>query len=72
MQTIALEDNPLTVAELVRNLAVQGEIVITQNAHPVAKLIPAQPARGFGCARGIISLAPDFDEPMECLKDYSA
>ena len=72
MQTIALENNPLTVAELVHNLAEQGEIIITLNALPVAKVISAQPERGFGCARGLISLAPDFDEPLECLKEYGA
>jgi antitoxin (DNA-binding transcriptional repressor) of toxin-antitoxin stability system len=70
MQTIALENNPLTLAELVRSLAGQGEIIITQNSQPVAKVIPAQPERGFGCARGLIALAADFDEPLECLRDY--
>jgi antitoxin (DNA-binding transcriptional repressor) of toxin-antitoxin stability system len=72
MQTIALENNPLTVVELVRQMAAQGEIILTQNSQPVAKVVPAQPARGFGCARGLISLAPDFDEPLECLKEYTS
>jgi len=26
--------------------------------------------KGFGCLRGRISMAPDFDEPLEEFKDY--
>ena len=26
--------------------------------------------RGFGCLRGKIRMAPDFDEPLEDFKDY--
>ncbi len=26
--------------------------------------------KGFGCLRGQISMAPDFDEPLEDFKDY--
>ncbi|MCX6865014.1 MAG: DUF2281 domain-containing protein [Verrucomicrobia bacterium] len=28
--------------------------------------------RGFGCLRGKIWMAPDFDEPLEDFKDYTA
>ena len=30
------------------------------------------PLKGFGCLRGKISMAPDFDEPLEDFKDYTA
>jgi hypothetical protein len=26
--------------------------------------------RQLGCAKGLISMAPDFDEPLEDFKDY--
>jgi hypothetical protein len=26
--------------------------------------------KGFGCLSGRISMAPDFDEPLEDFKDY--
>ena len=26
--------------------------------------------RQLGCAKGLISIAPDFDEPLEDFKDY--
>jgi len=45
-----------------------------------AKLEPAEPTaqsreesgslKGFGCLRGKIRMAPDFDEPLEDFKDY--
>ncbi len=28
--------------------------------------------KGFGCLRGKVSLAPDFDEPIADFKEYSA
>ena len=28
--------------------------------------------KGFGCLQGKISLAPDFDEPLEDFEDYMA
>lgn len=30
-----------------------------------------RPVTGFGCARGLITLAPDFDEPLADFADYS-
>ncbi len=30
--------------------------------------IPKQ--RRFGCAKGLITLSPDFDEPLEDFKEY--
>jgi hypothetical protein len=32
----------------------------------------AESLKGFGCLRGKISMAPDFDEPLEDFKDYMA
>lgn len=30
-----------------------------------------RPVTGFGCARGLIKLAPDFDEPLADFADYT-
>ncbi len=27
--------------------------------------------KGFGCMRGLISMSPDFDSPLEDFKDYA-
>lgn len=31
---------------------------------------PEQGLKGFGCLKGKISIAPDFDEPLEDFKKY--
>ena len=33
---------------------------------------PAENLKGFGCLRGRIRMAADFDEPLEDFKDYMA
>jgi len=37
----------------------------------VSPTAPERPAKGFGCAKGLITIAPDFDEPLECFKEYT-
>ncbi|MCX6906217.1 MAG: DUF2281 domain-containing protein [Verrucomicrobia bacterium] len=60
--------------ELVEKLAGGEEIVLTKDAKPVAKVSPAElsrPFKGRGCAKGLITMSPDFDEPLECFKEYT-
>jgi Protein of unknown function (DUF2281) len=50
-------------------------IRVKAELEPVAQ--PAKPAaegglKGFGCLRGKISMAADFDQPLEDFKDYMA
>ena len=48
-------------------------VVITRHGKPAAQLMPpAVPKRPkFGCAKGPgFYMAPDFDEPLECFKEY--
>jgi antitoxin (DNA-binding transcriptional repressor) of toxin-antitoxin stability system len=61
--------------EVIDNLALGQEVVITDNEQPVAKLVgerpgrPRRPAPGAGKG-SILDMAPDFDEPMEEFKEY--
>jgi antitoxin (DNA-binding transcriptional repressor) of toxin-antitoxin stability system len=46
--------------------------VIARDGQPVARLVPLRPRRQSrepGIWRGLVSLAPDFDEPDEALLD---
>lgn len=51
----------------------QGEeVIITSEGIPVARLSPAQPVRKPGSAKGLLKMAPDFDDPLPetILKDF--
>jgi antitoxin (DNA-binding transcriptional repressor) of toxin-antitoxin stability system len=75
--TIALEDIKVTLPELLDTPAPGDEVILTRNQQPVAKLIsqapkPALKQRpGPGLGKGmIIFIAPDFDAPLNCMKEY--
>ena len=76
-KTMAVEDIRLTLMELLDRLAPGEEILLTRNQQPVAKLVSAaaipQPKQrpGPGLCKGMITyIAPDFDAPLEDLKEY--
>jgi antitoxin (DNA-binding transcriptional repressor) of toxin-antitoxin stability system len=75
--TMAVEGIQLTLAELLDSLTPGEEVILTRNQQPVAKLvsaaaIPQTKSRpGPGLCKGMItSMAPDFDAPLEDLKEY--
>lgn len=75
--TMAVEDIQLTVPELLDSLTPGDEIILTRNQQPVAKLVSAaaipQPKQrpGPGLCKGMIThIAPDFDAPLEDMKEY--
>jgi len=74
--TISVEDAQHALKELIRGLAPGDEIVITDDQRPVAKLVsetppPKPPRPGPGLCRGMITfIAPDFDAPLEEMKEY--
>ena len=79
MKTYALETPPPPLAALVEEVKRGEEIILTDHAKPVARIVsPTQVQTGngnhirprFGCLAGKIHLAPDFDEPLEDFKEY--
>jgi antitoxin (DNA-binding transcriptional repressor) of toxin-antitoxin stability system len=75
--TITLDEAATRLRELVRQLGPGDEVIITENARPVAKLVaeapppPKPPRPGPGLCRGMITyMAPDFDAPLEDMKEY--
>ena len=52
--------------------ALQGEEVVIARANkPLVKLVPvAVPARAPGSARGRVTVAADFDAPLDDFSDY--
>ena len=48
-------------------------IRVKAELEPVEQPLPGEetePLKGFGCLRGKIRMAADFDEPLEDFKDY--
>ena len=50
------------------------EIIITKNNQPMVKLVSLHPPQKrppfFGTDKDVISIADDFDEPLEDFNDY--
>ncbi len=64
----------MTLPELLATLSPGDEVILTRNQLPVAKLVtepakPPRPAPGLGKG-SIIYMAPDFDAPLEDMKEY--
>lgn len=59
--------------DLIDSVVNGDEIIFTQNDRPVAKLTAiTQNGRRpqFGSAKGLFTLSPDFNEPLDDLVDY--
>ncbi len=76
--TIPFEQAQRDLAKLLDQVAAGEEMVITRNGLPVARMIAEKngthlkkPDRVPGSAKGmIISIAPDFDAPLDDMREY--
>jgi prevent-host-death family protein len=75
--TVTVDEAQAKLKDLIHQLAPGDEIIITENAQPVAKLVSGQPKPppGLrpppGLGKGMITyIAPDFDAPLEDMKEY--
>jgi prevent-host-death family protein len=81
--TIYLEDKDMTqfnihaakahLSELIQKAMLGEEIIIARDNKPMVRLIAVSPPnrqRTLGFAKGLITIAADFDEPLEDFKDY--
>ena len=75
MTSLPLQQVQAQLPELIRQLAPDGEVVITENDQPVARIVPplpVHPPRKLGSLRGTVSfLAMDFNAPLEQFKEYT-
>ena len=74
---MAVEDIVMTLPELLDGLTPGDEVILTRGRQPVAKLVSEQPKSapkprpGPGLGRGMIThIAPDFDAPLDCMREY--
>jgi prevent-host-death family protein len=74
MPTVTLEEAKTHLLELIEAAAAGEEVFISKNADLSVKLVPypvKRRKRQFGSAKGLISMSPDFDEPLEDFKEYT-
>lgn len=73
MQTVTLDEAKAHLVELIEAAAAGEEVFIKQNENVSVQLVPRamnRRKRQFGSAKGLILMAPDFDEPLEDFKEY--
>lgn len=75
--TVTVEEAQANLREIIHQLTPGEELVITENEMPVAKLLTEhtnqrmdrRPEPGLG-KEMITFIAPDFDPPLEDMKEY--
>lgn len=75
MATVTIHEAQANLSELIHRLSPGDEIIITEDDRPVARLTaaarPGTPPRPPGFLRGsVLSMAPDFDAPLDDFKEY--
>jgi len=72
--TITVEEAQANLKDLIHQLVPGGEIIITENAQPVAKLVSEpmkqRKPRVPGLGKGQITLLVEDDEHLEGFEDY--
>ena len=71
---VELDDAAIHLSELVAEVRRGGEVVITKDEQPVARLVGYRQQIGkrqLGTARGLITIAEDLDEPLEDFAEHT-
>ena len=73
MYQIELDKAKSEIETLIQTALEGEEVIITRNDEPVLRLMPISKSnirRKAGSAKGMISIADDFDEPLEDFREY--
>ena len=73
MQTVTLDEAETQLFDLIAAAAAGEEVFITAQGDVSVPLVPhrtGKPKRQFGSAKGLITMALDFDEPLEDFREY--
>jgi antitoxin (DNA-binding transcriptional repressor) of toxin-antitoxin stability system len=75
MITVTIEEAQDKLSELIHRPKPGEEIVITEDDHPVARLLPtlqepARKPRQFGTLKGTVLSMEHFDDPLEDFEEY--
>jgi antitoxin (DNA-binding transcriptional repressor) of toxin-antitoxin stability system len=67
METVTIHTAKTTLSKLLQRVEAGEEIILARGKVPVAKLVAFQPPssmRRFGAFRGMITVGPEFFEPL--------
>lgn len=67
MSTVTIHDAKTNLSKLLARVEAGEEIVIARGKTPIARLTPIHPppaSRRFGAFKGVVSVGPEFFEPM--------
>lgn len=67
MATVTIHTAKTTLSQLLARVEAGEEIIVARGKEPIAKLVPFQPPsakRQFGALRGLVSIGPEFFEPL--------
>lgn len=72
MHTIPVDEARVRLPELIGEATEGGEVVIAREDGAAVRLVPvdSQPRPRFGSARGLFTMADDFDAPLEDFAPY--
>jgi prevent-host-death family protein len=76
MSTVTIQEAQAKLADLIHKLMPGEEVVITENDHPVAKLVgeQAKPAPGLrpppGLGKGCITITSDDEDHLKDFAEY--
>jgi len=75
MTIVTIHNAKTNLSQLLARVEAGEEIILARGKQPIARIVPFQPPatkREFGAMRGIISVGPEFFEPMsaEDLADW--
>jgi prevent-host-death family protein len=67
MESVTIHTAKTTLSQLLARVEAGEEIVLARGKEPVAKLVPFRPAptkRRFGALSDVITIGPEFFEPL--------
>ena len=73
MQQVTVDEAKAHLIDLIDAAVAGEEVLITRDGGLSVQLVPhvIRPCkRKFGSAKGLISMSPDFDAPLEEFKEY--
>ena len=73
MHKVNIHEAKTHLSRLIKEVQEGEEVIIAKGNKPIVKLVlvpDARPKRKLGSAKGLITISPDFDEPLNDFKDY--